>query len=79
MGSAPFFGLTLHSWSAPPFSGTGANYLGYRQVSAQIFPSASDVPSISSLGLSEGNAAVTAAAIGAYVQGVSTLKWNMGA
>jgi hypothetical protein len=77
MGSAPFFGLTLHSWSAPPFSGTGANYLGYRQVSAQIFPSASDVPSISSLGLSEGNAAVTAAAIGAYVQGVSTLKWNM--
>lgn len=77
VGSQPFFYLTLHSWKAAPFTGTGSNYIGYRRVSAQIFASAADAPTITSLGLSEGNTAVTTAAIGAYVQGVSRLKWNL--
>lgn len=84
-----FFSLTLHTWRNNPnpdgVYGTGdddftdGNLIGSRRVSAQLFPSAEDAPNITSLGLSDGNAAVTAAAIGAYVQGVSTLKWNIDA
>lgn len=74
---ARFFSVTLRTWTAAPFSGSGSNLVGERTVTAEIFSSAS--PTITSLGLSDGNTAVTAASIGAYVQGLSTLKWNFAA
>lgn len=70
---------TLKTWST--VTGGSGNWttsglIGERSVTVIVYP-AGTAPSVSSLGLSEGTAAVVSAAIGAYVQGVSTLNWNL--
>jgi microcystin-dependent protein len=78
--------ITLDTWATNPnpdgIFGNGddnyteANLIGSRALSFVVYPNAA-TPAITSLGLTEGNPAVTAAAIGGYVQGVSLLTWDI--
>ena len=85
-----FVTLEVSTWLANPYgpdgilgSGddnqTAANLVGTRRVTAVVSANGAPgaTPTIASLGLSDGNTTVTSKSIGAYVQGLSTLKWNL--
>lgn len=55
-----------------------ANLIGKTVLIVPVYNTPSAL-TVTSLGLSEGTGAVTAASIGAYVQNVSALKWNIAA
>lgn len=74
------FGMTVDEWTSDPGYPVDYNspaYVGSSSASAIIYRDTAGLPVITSANLSEGNPVVTAAAIGAYVQGVSTVSWDI--
>lgn len=77
-----YYTVDLDEWTSQPADSTNyadPKYVGRFSVSVTIYKSGTTVPTITSAGLKEGNPVVTAAAIGGYVQGVSTVSWDIAA